>query len=69
MNFRYLRTLHTLRKASGPERIEREWWLKPGEHRDYYWAENEHGRRYWIFRSGHYDGDSGGRWYLHGFFG
>lgn len=58
---------HTVDKADGPERIEREWWLDKGEHRDYYAVEDENGCRYWLFRSGHYDGEDGG-WYLHGYF-
>lgn len=69
MSFRYQNILHERRKASGPERIEREWWLEEGEHRDYYWFENQRGRRYWIFRSGWYSEDDRSKWYLHGFFG
>lgn len=59
---------HTIVGADGPERIEREWWLEPGEHRDYYIAEDEAGRRYWLFRSGHYNAENNQHWYLHGFF-
>jgi len=59
---------HVIVGADGPERIEREWWLEPGEHRDYYIAEDEAGHRYWLFRSGHYNAESDQRWYLHGFF-
>ncbi|TSD66345.1 DNA polymerase Y family protein [Inquilinus sp. KBS0705] len=59
---------HVIVGADGPERIEREWWLEPGEHRDYYIAEDEAGRRYWLFRSGHYDAENNQHWYLHGFF-
>ncbi|MDT3402281.1 Y-family DNA polymerase [Mucilaginibacter terrae] len=59
---------HIIVGADGPERIEREWWLKPGEHRDYYIAEDEAGCRYWLFRSGHYNAESNQHWYLHGFF-
>jgi protein ImuB len=66
--FIYRGIKHEVKKADGPERIEREWWLEPGEHRDYYVAEDQDGRRYWIFRSGHYDGRQQGHWYLHGFF-
>lgn len=36
--------------------------------RDYYIAEDEAGRRFWIFRQGLYGGDEAPRWYLHGFF-
>ena len=67
MLFRYRNQVHQVRRADGPERIEREWWLEAGPHRDYYVVEDEAGRRYWIFRSGHYDG-SQPHWFLHGFF-
>ena len=68
MLFRYKGRLHKIIKADGPERIEQEWWLQEGQHRDYYYVEDEDGKRYWLFRSGHYD-DSDYKWYLHGFFG
>lgn len=69
MLFRYRGELHTIKKADGPERIEREWWVDKGEHRDYYYVEDDKGRRYWLFRSGHYEGDDSPRkWYIHGFF-
>ena len=67
MNFRYKDELHLIRKADGPERIEREWWMEKGEHRDYYILEDEKGRRYWIFRSGHYSEEKSS-WFIHGFF-
>ena len=67
MNFRYKNELHLIKKADGPERIEREWWLEKGEHRDYYILEDEKGRRYWIFRSGHYSEEKSS-WFIHGFF-
>ena len=67
MNFRHKNTLHVVKRADGPERIEREWWLEQGEHRDYYIVENQHGQRYWVYRSGHY-GTEQSQWYLHGFF-
>lgn len=68
MLFRYRGRLHEIKKADGPERIEREWWLDGGEHRDYYTVEDEQGRRYWLFRSGHYNEDKRGQWFIHGFF-
>lgn len=67
MNFRYKDELHLVTKADGPERIEREWWIESGEHRDYYILEDEKGQRYWIFRSGHYN-EEHSHWFLHGFF-
>ena len=67
MNFRYKGKLHTIKKADGPERIEQEWWIEQGQHRDYYYVEDEEGCRYWLFRLGHYD-DENYRWFIHGFF-
>ncbi|PPL00801.1 Y-family DNA polymerase [Parapedobacter indicus] len=68
MLFRYKGEVHPIRKADGPERIEREWWMDKGEHRDYYQVEDDGGRRYWLFRSGHYTDGQPQRWFLHGFF-
>lgn len=68
MLFRYKGRLHQVKKADGPERIEREWWLEAGPHRDYYQVEDEEGQRYWLFRSGHYSGDDPHKWFIHGFF-
>ena len=67
MLFRYKGKLHKIKKADGPERIEREWWLEEGPHRDYYSVEDEDGHRYWLFRSGHYT-DNNYQWFIHGFF-
>lgn len=58
---------HMIAKADGPERIGREWWQDNGQHRDYYVVEDTDGCRYWVFRSGHYDGGDA-QWYLHGYF-
>jgi protein ImuB len=68
MNFRHKGKLHTIIRADGPERIEQEWWIAEGEHRDYYCVEDEEGCRYWLFRLGHYTGDKSHQWFLHGFF-
>lgn len=68
MLFRYKGTMHKIIKADGPERIEQEWWIQDGEHRDYYCVEDEEGRRYWLFRSGHYNEEKTPLWFLHGFF-
>lgn len=65
--FRHNGKLHNVVKADGPERIEQEWWLQNGQHRDYYRVEDEEGNRYWIFRSGHYH-EKIYQWFLHGFF-
>jgi protein ImuB len=66
MNFRYKGKLHKILKADGPERIEQEWWIQEGQHRDYYAVEDEQGCRYWLFRLGHYDEKY--EWFIHGFF-
>ncbi len=68
MLFRYAGKLHKIIKADGPERIEAEWWLQDGQHRDYYCVEDEDGYRYWLFRSGHYDAAKSYQWFIHGFF-
>jgi protein ImuB len=65
--FTYKGKRHVISKADGPERIGREWWQDNGEHRDYYAVEDSAGKRYWVFRSGHYDGGDA-KWYLHGYF-
>lgn len=67
MLFRYKGKLHKIIKADGPERIEQEWWLQQGEHRDYYYVEDEQGCRYWLFRLGHYSAKTY-QWFIHGFF-
>jgi protein ImuB len=66
--FRYKGKVHQVKKADGPERIEREWWIDGGEHRDYYVVEDREGQRYWLFRSGHYTGEKSHQWFIHGFF-
>ncbi len=68
MLFRYKGILHKIIKANGPERIEQEWWIQQGEHRDYYCVEDENGYRYWLFRSGHYTPEKLYQWFIHGFF-
>ena len=64
------RVLYRFAKASGPERIGVEWW-RPGEGsltRDYYVAEDESGRRFWVFREGLFEESAAPNWFLHGFF-
>jgi protein ImuB len=68
---------HRIRKATGPERIAREWWRhapdagRPEEEkiRDYYTVEDSDGAKFWLFRAGLHDGVGPVRWYIHGFFG
>ncbi|MDQ2863259.1 MAG: hypothetical protein M3R50_06355 [Bacteroidota bacterium] len=68
LTFRYKGMLHKIIKSDGPERIEQEWWLQQGQHRDYYYVEDEKGQRYWLFRLGHYDVEKSYKWFIHGFF-
>lgn len=68
MNFRYKNRLYHVAKADACERIEPEWWLEEGLHRDYYIVEDEEGKRYWIFRLGHYETEVTPLWFIHGFF-
>jgi protein ImuB len=67
MLFKYKNRLYKINKADGPERIEQEWWIQEGQHRDYYSVEDEEGQRYWLFRLGHYSDDKY-QWFIHGFF-
>jgi len=67
MLFVYKNKIHKISRADGPERIEQEWWIQQGQHRDYYYVEDEEGCRYWIFRLGHYN-DKTYQWFIHGFF-
>lgn len=67
MLFGYKDLVHKIVKADGPERIEQEWWISQGEHRDYYRVEDDRGHRYWLFRLGHYH-DKNYQWFIHGFF-
>lgn len=66
--FRHRGKHHRVKRADGPERIEREWWIEGGEPRDYFRVENEEGVRFWIFRSGHYQQAVPALWFLHGIF-
>ncbi len=54
MNFRYNGKLHTIKKADACERIESEWWIEKGLHRDYYIVQDKEGKCYWLFRLGHF---------------
>ena len=63
MSFTDAGTVHRLPRARGPERIVGEWWNGRWKTRDYFDAEDEAGRRYWLFRVVETN-----RWYLHGMF-
>ena len=71
IRFRWRRVLHAVIRADGPERIAPEWWRMPEgtPTRDYYRVEDENGRRFWLYRDGLYDRETGTpRWFLHGLF-
>jgi protein ImuB len=68
MHFHYNNKLHKVVKADACERIETEWWIEGGLHRDYYIVENEEGKRYWVYRLGHYNEEEKPQWFLHGVF-
>ncbi len=69
LNFRWRRALHVVRSYEGPERIGTEWWREAegAMPRDYYSVEDDHGRRYWMFRQAD---PSALRpdWFMHGLF-
>ncbi len=62
-HFRWRRVEHRIAEREGPERIAPEWWRTTGDPttRDYFWLQDEEGRRYWVYRAGP-------GWYLHGLF-
>ncbi|CDZ42385.1 Protein ImuB [Neorhizobium galegae bv. officinalis] len=69
--FRWRRIVHKVVRAEGPERISPEWWHdeEDAEERDYFRLESEAGRRFWIFREGHYvAGETAPTWRVHGIF-
>ena len=69
VRFKWRRVTHRVVSAEGPERIEGEWWRrKGGRVRDYYRVEDEEGRRFWLFRAGHFGELPPPRWYVHGLF-
>jgi protein ImuB len=74
VHFRWRHRLHRVTAASGPERIEPEWWRwvegpRKGEAaRDYYRIADEEGHVYWLYREGQYGAARAPRWFLHGLF-
>jgi protein ImuB len=60
-------TPRSIEAAANPERTER--YFEDGQtSRDYYVAEDDGGRRFWLFRLGQFGIAAEPRWYLHGFF-
>lgn len=73
--FRWQGQTYSLVRQEGPERIAPEWWRRRGGHanpglsRDYYRVEDEAGHRFWLFRHGLYERETGDPcWYVHGLF-
>jgi protein ImuB len=76
VSFTWRGQVHRITRATGPERIARDWWCHPQDNtrpefekiRDYYALEDTTGAKFWVFRAGRHDGVVPARWYLHGFF-
>jgi protein ImuB len=67
--FRWRGAMHEVAHAQGPERIAREWWRHDQPTRDYYFVEDEEGRRFWLYRQGLYGGETASsNWFVHGLF-
>jgi len=71
LRFRWRRVLHDVAAIEGPERIAPPWWLRDGgPTRDYFRAEDSHGRRFWLYREGLLGRDTTrAKWFVHGLFG
>jgi protein ImuB len=69
VRFRWRRTLRSIVRAEGPERIAPDWLKFPGAPaRDYYRIEDDKARRYWVYREGLYGESGPPRWFIHGLF-
>jgi protein ImuB len=71
LRFRWRRVLHDVAAIEGPERIAAPWWRRPGAPtRDYFRAEDSHGRRFWLYREGLWGRETAqAKWFVHGVFG
>jgi protein ImuB len=69
--FRWRGATHGVLHSEGPERIADEWWRSPDRKpdRDYYFVEDEKGRRFWLYREGISEEAPAPRWFVHGLFG
>jgi protein ImuB len=67
--FRWRGMIHGVLHSEGPERIADEWWRSPAPKpdRDYYFVEDEKGRRFWLYREN--VPEEAPRWFVHGLFG
>jgi len=70
--FNWRRVHHEVAHTEGPERIAMEWWRdEKGQPltRDYFRVEDDHGRRFWLYREGLFGSEtSAPRWFMHGLF-
>jgi protein ImuB len=76
--FKWRRAFHVVVRVEGPERIAMEWWRHEGKAltRDYFRVEDDCGLRFWIYRDGLFDGETGfendklipPKWFMHGLF-
>ena len=66
--FRWRGVRYSIVYAEGPERLRPEWWRGQKATRDYYVAEDEDGRRFWLYREGAYGGATPPKWFVHGVF-
>jgi protein ImuB len=67
-NARLMLTATSVETVSRADPAER-YFIEGAATRDYYVAEDEGGRRFWLFRLGLFGIAAEPRWYLHGFFG
>jgi protein ImuB len=71
LRFRWRRVLHDVAAIEGPERIAAPWWRRNGAPtRDYFRAEDSHGRCFWLYREGLWGRETAqAKWFVHGVFG
>ena len=63
LSFTCAGSVHRITHAIGPERIAGAWWEGRDKTRDYFDAQDQTGRRFWLFRV-----VQTGRWFMHGLF-
>ncbi|MER0236711.1 DNA polymerase Y family protein [Fulvimarina sp. MAC8] len=71
LKFRWRKVLYEVTRAEGPERIACEWWVdgRAAPTRDYFRLETAGGHRFWLFRQGLYERETGRPvWYVQGLF-
>ena len=70
--FDWRRVRHEVARVEGPERIAMEWWRDAHGQaltRDYFRVEDDHGRRFWLYREGLFGSETvSPRWFMHGLF-